>query len=176
MVTKTPKDSTTEYRSSANSQRSSLNKGLRSLKGDTTQIKNDTSELLYDSKVIQAQNTLTHQGIQTATNNQIKLFGLGNKSLMSIGAVGSAVGGLAIAFDEGLKDILVVQVVIGVLLAVALVGIALYVNERLKKREKMQLAIAEKLGIENPNEKTTKSPVAYLPSEIKNPQVNIIEE
>ena len=166
-MTKTPiKKSNSDYEKKASSERSSLNRGLRSIKGDTTQIKRDTSLLRQDTAVIKAQNTLTHQGIETVTDNQIKLFSLNNKTLMSVGAVGSAVGGLAIALDEGLKDILVVQIAIGVLLTLGLVGIGFYVNERLKKQEKVQLEIAEKLGIETGDKKPIDKPVAYVPNEI----------
>ncbi|MDA3855113.1 MAG: hypothetical protein PF569_02555 [Candidatus Woesearchaeota archaeon] len=176
-MTKTPiKSSSSDYEKKASAERSSLNKGLKSIKGDTSQIKMDTSLLRQDTAVIKAQNSLTHEGLQTATDNQIKLFSLNNKTLMSVGAVGSAVGGLAIALDEALKDILVVQVVIGLLLAIALVGIGLYVNERLKKQEKMQLVIAEKLGIDTGNKKPINEPVAYLPNEILNPQAEPISE
>ncbi|MCA9460182.1 MAG: hypothetical protein KC550_06555 [Nanoarchaeota archaeon] len=176
-MTKTPiKSSSSDYEKRASAERSSLNKGLRSIKGDTTQIKYDTSLIKQDTAIIKAQNTITQQGIQTATENQIKLFGLGNKSLMSIGAVGSAVGGLAIALDEGLRDVLVVQVVIGLLLAVGLIGIGLYVNERLKKQEKMQLVIAEKLGIDTGENKPIDDPVAYMPNEIPNPMAEPVSE
>ncbi|MDA3856172.1 MAG: hypothetical protein PF569_07995 [Candidatus Woesearchaeota archaeon] len=176
-MTKTPiKKSNSDYEKKASSERSSLNRGLRSIKGDTTQIKRDTSLLKQDTAVIKAQNTLTHEGIQTATENQIKLFSLNNKTLMSVGAVGSAVGGLAIALDEGLKDILVVQIAIGVLLTLGLVGMGFYINERLKKQEIVQLKIAEKLGIDTGNKKPIDEPVSYMPNEITNPQAEPISE
>lgn len=172
----TEENTKNKYQERASAERGSLYKGLKSIKGDTSQIKYDTSVLKQDTATIKAQNTLTHQGLQTTTENQIKLFSLNNKTLMSVGAVGSAVGGLAVALDEGLRDILVVQVVIGLLLAVGLIGIALYINEKLKKQEQMQLVIAERLGIEVDEKKSIDEPVAYMPNEIKNPQASEVKE